>query len=194
METNAHVGSWSGSASPAAVSLAMERYAQGDEAAFTLVYDELAPRLFGFLVRQTRNQSSAEDLVQQTFLQIHRARGRFVSKADVAPWAFAIARRLLIDDVRRRQRESATARHPEASAPAVQDDILYGRQLARLAERELGQLPPAQRRAFELLKLEGLTLAEAAAAVGTTVAAVKLRAHRAYRTLRARAEGPAVAA
>jgi RNA polymerase sigma-70 factor (ECF subfamily) len=181
METDAH-------------DLAMDRYAQGDETAFTIVYDELAPRLFGFLVRQTRNQAWTEDLVQQTFLQIHRARGRFVRRADVAPWAFAIARRLLIDDVRRRQREGAAARHAEASAPAVQDEILYGKQLARLVERELSRLPPAQRRAFELLKLEGLTLAEAAAAIGTTIAAVKLRAHRAYRTLRARAEGPALAA
>ncbi len=74
---------------------AMDRYAQGDDAAFSELYDALAPRLYGYLLRQTRNNARAEDLTQQTFLQMHCARGRFVRGADVVPWAFAIARRLL---------------------------------------------------------------------------------------------------
>jgi RNA polymerase sigma-70 factor (ECF subfamily) len=70
----------------------MDRYAQGDDSAFAELYDGLAPRLLGFLVRQTRDQAKAEDIVQQTMLQIHRARGRFLPGAEVTPWAFAIAR------------------------------------------------------------------------------------------------------
>src|SRR6266566_2911766 len=80
---------------------AMDRYASGDVEAFSVLYDLLAPRLYGFLLRQTRNASQAEDLVQQTLLQIHCARGRFIRGAPVTPWAFAIARRLLIDESRK---------------------------------------------------------------------------------------------
>lgn len=86
--------------------LAMDRYAAGEDAAFALVYDALAPRLYGYLVRQTREVARAEDLLQQTMLQIHRARSSFIVGAEVTPWAFAIARRLLVDSVRRGRREA----------------------------------------------------------------------------------------
>ena len=76
---------------------AMDRYACGDEAAFVELYDELAPRLHRFALRWTRSRSAAEDTVQQTLLQIHAARHRFVRGSAVVPWAYAIARRLLID-------------------------------------------------------------------------------------------------
>src|ERR1051325_9150123 len=84
---------------------AMDRYASGDGEGFSVLYDLLPPRLYGFLLRQTRDPSRAEDLVQQTMLQIHCARGRFIRGAPVTPWAFAIARRLLIDAARRRKVE-----------------------------------------------------------------------------------------
>ncbi len=166
----------------------MTRYASGDDAAFGEVYDALAPRLFGYLVRQTRDHARAEDLVQQTFLHIHRARGRFIPGADVVPWAFAIARRLMIDGMRRGKREVLATEEdagegPPASGPGA-DDLVQAQQLANRIRGELAQLPEQQRVAFELVKQEGLSLAEAAQILGTTVAAVKLRAHRAYEALR----------
>jgi RNA polymerase sigma-70 factor (ECF subfamily) len=172
----------------AAVDAAMTRYASGDDAAFGEVYDALAPRLFGYLVRQTRDHARAEDLVQQTFLQIHRARGRFLPDAEVVPWAFAIARRLMIDGMRRGKREvlakdDEAGEGPPASAPGA-DDLVQAQQLADRIRGELAHLPEQQRVAFELVKQEGLSLAEAAQILGTTVAAVKLRAHRAYEALR----------
>jgi RNA polymerase sigma-70 factor (ECF subfamily) len=174
--------------SSADVSAAMSRYAGGDESAFAIVYDGLAPRLYGYLTRQTRDTARAEDLVQQTFLQMHRARGSFVSGADVVPWAFAIARRLMIDGFRRGKREvleDADERdEPHATDPAA-DDLVQAQQLATRIRRELARLPETQRVAFELVKEEGLSLAEAAEVLGTTVSAVKLRAHRAYEALRA---------
>ncbi len=166
----------------------MERYAAGDDAAFGVVYDALAPRLYGYLVRQTRDVARAEDLVQQTLLQMHRARASFIAGAEVTPWAFAIARRLLVDGLRRGRREVLDASgepDPGASPEARADDLVQAKQLARRLEQELAKLPPAQRAAFELVKNEGLSMAEAAQVLGTTVAAVKLRAHRAYEALRA---------
>src|SRR5262245_61205531 len=84
---------------------AMERYANGDNAAFAELYDAIAPRLVGFLRKATRDGVATEDLMQQTFLQIHRARGSFIPGAPVMPWALAIAKRLMIDGARRQRVE-----------------------------------------------------------------------------------------
>src|SRR5690348_4281829 len=61
---------------------AMDRYARGDDSAFAEVYDRLAPRLFGFLLRYTRDHAKVEDVVQQTMLQMHKNRGRFMPGAE----------------------------------------------------------------------------------------------------------------
>lgn len=167
---------------------AMERYAGGDSAAFAQVYDALAPRLFGYLLRQTRDRARAEDLLQQTMLHIHRARDRFIAGAEVRPWAFAIARRLLVDDIRRGRRVVLSDDgNPDlgVSDGPMADEVVQASELALQVQAILAKLPTSQRAAFELIKQEGLTVAEAAQVLGTTVAAVKLRAHRAYEALRA---------
>jgi RNA polymerase sigma-70 factor (ECF subfamily) len=165
----------------------MERYAGGDEAAFAVVYDALAPRLYGYLLRQTRERARAEDLLQQTMLHIHRARASFIPGAEVTPWAFAIARRLLVDSLRRNKREVLSEDgepDPGIDGGPGADEFVQARELATRVERVLAKLPQSQRAAFELIKNEGLSVAEAAQVLGTTVAAVKLRAHRAYEALR----------
>jgi RNA polymerase sigma-70 factor (ECF subfamily) len=166
----------------------MERYASGDDAAFSALYDALAPRLNSYLLRQAKDPARAEDLLQQTMLQIHTARGRFLAGADVIPWAFAIARRLTIDSFRRRKHEAILDDEPAAAAastgPAA-DEILHAKRLAADLEREIARLPESHRVAFELVKRDGLSLREAAQVLGTTVTAIKLRAHRAYVALRA---------
>jgi RNA polymerase sigma-70 factor (ECF subfamily) len=165
----------------------MERYAEGDDASFALVYDALAPRLYGYLLRQTRQRARAEDLVQQTMLHIHRARARFIPGAEVTPWAFAIARRLLVDSIRRGRREvlvdGGDLDVGIDTGPGA-DELVQARELATRVEGVLAKLPQSQRAAFELIRNEGLSMAEAAQVLGTTVAAVKLRAHRAYEALR----------
>jgi len=178
----------------AALDAAMDRYARGEDAAFGEVYDGLAPRLQSFLQRYTHDRARAEDVVQQTMLQIHRARGRFEPGAQVVPWAFAIARRLLIDSHRRGGRE-VLAKDDEDSArdllvalDAPADDVAIAKELAVRIQTVLDGIPDNQRIAFELIKQEGLSVAEAAQTLGTTVAAVKLRAHRAYEALRAALE------
>lgn len=167
---------------------AMERYACGEEAAFADLYDELAPRLHRFALRWTRSRSAADDAVQQTLLQIHAARHRFVRGGAVIPWAYAIARRLLIDLGRRRAREELRARDvhdPEASTPAPSpEEALHRKREEAEARRDLASLPMSWRDAFELVKLEELSVAETAEVLGITRAMVKIRAHRATTALR----------
>jgi len=172
---------------------AMSRYAQGEAGAFELVYDEVAPRLERFLRRHVRDQAAVEDIIQQTFLQMHNARGTFIIGAEVMPWAFAIARRLMIDSGRKLRREESfemdgddlARRLPGGGAVAASgEEMLHAAEArARLAAAFVGLSEP-QRTAFELVKTEGLSHAEAASILGTTVTGIKLRVHRAYLALR----------
>jgi RNA polymerase sigma-70 factor (ECF subfamily) len=165
---------------------AMERYSRGDEAAFAEVYDAITPRLYAFLLRQTRSEARAKDVLQQTMLKIHLARGTFIEGAAVLPWAYAIARRLWIDQTRRGRREvplDEETQEPKATEQSP-DDAVYSSELAARVRKELEKLPENQRVAFQLVKEEELSMSEAAAVLGTTESAVKLRAHRAYQALR----------
>jgi RNA polymerase sigma-70 factor (ECF subfamily) len=168
--------------------VAMERYAAGDDEAFAPLYDALAPRLWGYLLRRTRNQEDAADLLQQTMLQVHRGRGDFIAGAEVAPWAFAIARHLLVRSLRRggpgQGMDSAALDTRESESPPA-DDLVHARELTGYVQRALAQLPPSQRAAFELIRQDELSLIEAARILGTTVGAAKMRVHRAYDSLRA---------
>jgi RNA polymerase sigma-70 factor (ECF subfamily) len=174
-----------------AASSAMDRYALGDDAAFSELYDLLAPRLSSFLLRRTRDVAWTEDLVQQTFLQMHCARSHFDQGASVTPWAFAIARRLLIDGLRKGGRDRFPSELEddegrETPAPGSSpDELAARRRLARRMNEELARVSESDRTAFELVKCDGLTMAEAAEILGVTANAVKLRAFRAYEALRA---------
>jgi len=175
-----------------ALSAAMDRYAEGDDAAFGDVYDLLAPRLYGFFVRHTGETSRAEDLVQQTLLQIHAARLSYVHASDVVPWAFAIGRRLLIDARRRTRKEvlfetaddDAAALDSKVERYSIPDALVMTKQMEGRAADELERMPESHRMAYILVRQQGLSVAEAAEIVGTTPGALKLRAHRAYEALR----------
>jgi RNA polymerase sigma-70 factor (ECF subfamily) len=167
---------------------AMERYACGDDAAFAELYDELAPRLYRFAARRARSWIAAEDVVQNTFLQVHAARERFVRGAAVVPWAYAIARRLLVEHGRRGGRErlrvvGGGAERPPA-APSADEALARGR-------LEAAALPTRWREAFELVNLEGLSVAEAAQVLGATRVMVRIRVFRATAALRDASAGRA---
>ncbi len=167
---------------------AMDRYADGDASAFSTLYDELAPRLLRFAARRLPSHAAAEDVVQQTFLHIHAARGAFSRGAAVLPWAYAIARRLAIDTFRRHGREDLRADLDadclEPSSAAAPDEQVHRMRSEAALRGDLERLPPAQREAFELLKVEGLSVAECADVLGVTRGMVKVRAHRATVALR----------
>ena len=107
------------------------------------------------------------------------------------PWAYAIARRLVIDVSRRRDREDLRVDPvqdaEEPSGAAAPDDALHRKRSEAALRRDLLYLPPALRDAFELLKVEGLSVAESAKALGITRGMVKIRAYRATVALRSAA-------
>ena len=174
-----------------AMDRAMARYAGGEDAAFGELYELAAPRLHAFLARRTRGDAArAEDLLQQTFLKVHVARSRFVAGSPFMPWAFAIARRLLIDGHRLSHRELALDPQVEEPVPPstrrgpAPDASCESKELVAICARAFRSLPAPQRDAFELIRWDGLSTAEAASTLGTTANAVKLRVHRTMKVLR----------
>jgi RNA polymerase sigma-70 factor, ECF subfamily len=174
------------------VDAAMERHANGDDAAFAEVFDAVAPRIASLARRALRDSAAADDIVQQTLLKMNRARGEFLPGAQVLPWAHTIARNLIRDRLRQRRREAELLRRvvsaatPELAGAA--DEQLVADETAAALRASFAALPPAQRDAYVMLRREGLSLAEAARRLRTTITAVKLRVHRAACRLRASLE------
>jgi RNA polymerase sigma-70 factor (ECF subfamily) len=173
-----------------ALNRAMESYASGNDAAFTAIYRGLAPRLHGYLLRLCGSPAVADDLLQDTFLRIHRARSTFAPGAAIVPWAYAISRNAHVDHARSSKQKS-TERLPsdpgQEPAVVVQGDAessAIATRAARVVEDVLQKLPALQRDAFVLIRYEGMSVQDAAAILGATPTAVKLRAFRAYEALR----------
>ncbi|HZX95905.1 MAG TPA: RNA polymerase sigma factor [Myxococcales bacterium] len=164
----------------------MSAYVAGDARAFEELFARLAPRIHGFFLRSFRDEGVADDLLQVTFMKMHRARERYRKDLRVTPWLFAIAARVRLDELRRRLRmpedadEEALARADE-QAPRDPPPDTEARDAVRAA---LQALPESQRAVIHLHRYEGMTFAEIAQVLGTTPGAVKLRAFRGYETLR----------
>jgi RNA polymerase sigma-70 factor (ECF subfamily) len=174
----------------AALNRAMDRYAAGESQAFTLLHQALHPRLHAYLTRMSGSPTNASDLVQETFLRMHRARATFATGGAVVPWAYAIARNVALDHARSsRLREterlpSDPGLEPSDGAGDAEAEAIAS-QARGVVNRVLASLPATQRDAFILLRYEGLSVQDAAAVLGATPTAVKLRAFRAYEALRA---------
>ena len=171
----------------ASLQRAMHRYARGETAAFDDVYALLAPRLYRICIHLA-GRAEAEDLMQEVFVKMHRARDSFGDGGDVVAWAFAIARCAFIDRARYRKRRPAEPVPDEqlahrASHTASPESASRGRALERLVEESLAKMPEGQRMAFVMVRIEGLGCGDAAAVLGTSVSAVKQRVFRASHEL-----------
>jgi len=163
----------------------MSRYQESDSTAATLLAERLNGRLLRFFAAQTRDRDRAQDLLQDCWLRIHRARHTYRAGEPLLPWVYAIARRVQVDDYRKVQRIRRHELQEEAKEPAapVPSEPPASAGIVSVTEL-LERLPPPQRETILLLKVSGLSLEEVARATGTTVGAVKQRAHRAYKNLR----------
>jgi RNA polymerase sigma-70 factor (ECF subfamily) len=169
----------------------MAEYVDGNAESFDRLYRRVSPKLFGYLMRLTRNRERAEDLLQVTFTKVHRARASYLQGAPLLPWLLAIARRSFFDERRKtRVRQEQLSPDGELPEPPTQDTTVPNDTAAAL-ESALNSLPEAYREAIQLTKITGLSLNEAADVLGTTATAVKLRVHRGYVALRKNLEASA---
>lgn len=163
----------------------MRRYQQADAAATAELVRTVSPMLLRFLAGPLQTRAHAEDMLQECWLRIHKARHTYRQGAPVLPWVFAIARYTRVDAYRRRSqidRREYQSEHLEALAPATvaSPADTDGMDLWNL----VGELPASQQEVVKMLKVTGMSLQEVARATGGTVGSVKQKAHRAYTKLR----------
>jgi RNA polymerase sigma-70 factor (ECF subfamily) len=153
----------------------------GDAEAYAELLNEIGPLLMSFLRGRVRDVDEAEDIYQDTFMALHRARHTYDATRPLEPWLFAIARHIVADHAERRRarhaREVLVAAPPE---PWTESDGHLKPQLEQALRRMSGD----QRQAIALLRVEGLPIESAARRAGTTTGALRVRVHRAYKALR----------
>lgn len=156
----------------------------GDAAAHARLLAALAPRLRAYFARRMgANPGAAEDLVQETLLAIHLKRGLYDRDQPLMPWVLAIARYKLVDSWRRsgRRKMEALDEVDELVAEETADGTMARRDLGVL----LARLPRRQQALLHDVRIEGLSMAEAAERHGISVAAVKVTLHRSLKALQA---------
>ncbi len=169
----------------------MADYVNGNERAFQELFETLGPRVRRFFLRKFGDEAIADDMRQITFLKMHRARGHYRLGEPVRPWLFTIAARVRIDELRRRRRlESRSADDLDranadaAVAQTRESHVVERADIAAKVRDAVATLPDSQRVVVQLHRYQEMTFREIADHLGVTEAAAKLRAFRAYGTLR----------
>lgn len=171
----------------AALEELLARHQAHDPKAFAELYAHLHPRLVRFFRAWTASRAEADDLAQATLIRIHEVRHTYEPGRPAGPWVWAIARNIRVDEARRfaaRGRQKETLKSEPAEAEPPPDERFDQAGDDREVREAVAALPEAHREVIVLHHFEGLPLKEVAAAVGCTLSAAKLRAHRGYETLR----------
>lgn len=165
----------------------MERYRDtGDERSFEALFARYASRLHAFFSRFVRQDTDAADLVQKTFMHVHRARRDYQPGRPVRPWIYTIALNVRREEGRRRMRSREVVIDVQDPASMIEPSVEPSASSAsdRLVQRAIAQLSESQREVVVLHWFDELSFPEIAEMLGASVSAVKVRAHRAYGELR----------
>jgi RNA polymerase sigma-70 factor (ECF subfamily) len=177
----------------------MLRVQADDTEAFRELFGRFAPRLLQYVRRLVSNQARAEELTQDVFVQVFRFRHRYRPESKLATWIFRIATNMCLNELRRPERrlkvdlwdlggaegepQEPVLPDPDATSP---EEGAAARELAGALEREIAALPPKQRAALTMARIEGLPYRDIAEVLGCTEGAVKALLFRATHGLRDR--------
>jgi len=163
----------------------MVRYQTGSTEAFEDFYRIVKSTLYKFLIVKSLDRQVAEDLLQETFLQIHRSRQTYIPGRPVMPWIFSIAHHVYLNDrrsrIKRRTREQPIEDH--ISDLPVPSHLEAAVEIGGL-KKALTELPPEQRESILLHHYWGFSFREIGRALGIQTITAKLRAHRGLLKLR----------
>ena len=169
----------------------MEQAQRGDRAAYHTLLVAIAPYLRAIARRYLRQDQDAEDMVQEILIVVHDIRHTYEPGRPLKPWLATIATRRCIDHLRQRMRrglpetgdEDLLGQLPDESVDSMPEARLERQQQEQVVQRAVQSLPARQREAVELLRLQELSLKEAAAASEQSVGSLKVACHRAMKAL-----------
>ena len=173
--------------------LAVQR---GDRSAFERLFEKHIASVIGFATRFVGTRARAEELAQDVFLQVYKNRGRYEPRARFSTWLYRMVTNACLSEVRRadyrghKQSMDQPGEDGEdppqvASARSSEDDVVSHEILERM-RGALDELPPQQRAAVLLARIEGFSYEEVSESLSCSVSAVKSLIHRATVTLRDR--------
>lgn len=175
----------------------MKRIQSGDSAAFETLVDRYEGPLTGFFFRNLRDIQLSEDLTQETLLRVYNQSWDYLPLGRFRAWMYRIARNLMIDSVRKQSHDALV--RAVKSKPDSHDALMrlvidvvspvqqaHQRELARIVDEMLEQLPEEQRLTFVLHHYSGLSLPEVAEAMETSVSTTKSRLRLSREKLRER--------
>ena len=173
----------------------------GEADAFEELLRRYEGKVYGLARSITRNDSDAQDALQETFLSVYRKIGSFKEEASLSTWIYRVATNAALMKVRGRRRDERAIPmedympqyeengHRAAAKPdwppRGDEELLRG-ELREMLNRSIGELPPDYRTVFVLRDQEGLSTQEVAKVLGLSIPAVKSRLHRARLFLRER--------
>jgi RNA polymerase sigma-70 factor, ECF subfamily len=175
----------------------MLRVQAGDEGAFGELFRKFGPRVLKYARRLVGSDARAEEVTQDVFVQVFRFRQRYRPEARFATWLFTIATNLCLNELRRPERQlkvdlwDRPGEPEDREGPPLPDPEAYtpeegaaSRELARALEQAIAELPPKQRAALLLSRLDGLAYRDVGEALGCSEGAVKALLFRATQTLK----------
>lgn len=163
----------------------MLRYQAGDRPAAEQLFQLLNPTLARYFLATSLSRYGVEDLLQECWLRIHKARGSYRPGEPVLPWILAIARHTRLDSYRRWSRTTGREVTLAEDMDFAREETSPSSERSEAIFALLKRLPEAQREVLIMMKVTGMSLREVALATGSTEAAVKQKAYRAYQTIRA---------
>lgn len=177
----------------------MLRAAAGDESCFDFLVNKYRRPMIGFMYRMVHNQAVAEELAQEVFLRVYRARTSYRAEARFTTWLYRIASNMAINHARDTKHERAssavyldqadeeTGTKPDLadSRPVVEQDLLRDERMKRIREHVLA-LPERQRMAVVMHKYQDMDYKQIGAVLKLSESATKSLLFRAYQTLRDR--------
>jgi RNA polymerase sigma-70 factor (ECF subfamily) len=170
----------------------MIRYREGDASTFPILVRRYKDRLTSAVVRLVGDRDKAEDIVQETFVRVHKNAARYKTIARFSTWIYTIALNMAKNEIRNTKRRKTSSlwdlgldRDGESTAYEIPDDadrpddIVERRDLRGLLERVIAQLPPKYRTIIVLRDVEGLSYEEIAGVLKLPEGTVKSRMNRA---------------
>lgn len=177
----------------------MTAYAGGEVGAFAVLYERHKGGLYRYLLRQCRDIAEAQELFQEVWLSVIRARERYQARARFTTYLYHLARNRLIDHYRRRAHSPVSGRRVDtldydkadgedasavAAATRAPEELLHEKRLGERLLQALSALPAAQREAFLLREEGGLSVEEIAELTGVGAETAKSRLRYALAKLR----------